>query len=199
MKKAVYFLFILFSIQVNAQNLNAFLYTEKAKELLKQRFENGYVAGTGFSDDITKTINDATSFGQNPSEFRPILGETSFVPSGGQTLHTSAIYAYAIDNVNLANTVADEILAIVNTNNLYTTYWEESNTKRWDADNDLWIQTAKVKKLKDSFYFIKNLQNSLTTIDKITIEDWFKRYKELAEKTFCCAREYMGNYWSYYH
>lgn len=185
MKFIVCFIFI--SAQIFAQSSSLpsneqLIYNNQAKEILKQRFENGYIAGTGFSDDITKTLNDAIVFSQNPGKFRPVLGEIPDVPSGGQTLHTSALYAYAIDDIDLANTVIDEILSIVNTNNLYTTFWNESNTLRWDSENALWIQTAKVKKLKDSYYFIKTLQTSLGENDKIIIENWFTRYKELAEE-----------------
>ncbi|NRD19964.1 T9SS type A sorting domain-containing protein [Winogradskyella eckloniae] len=182
MKIIVIFIFVILSTPIIAQGTSEqLIYNSQAKAILKQRFENGYIAGTGFSDDISKTINDAIDFSQNPGEFRPILGEASYVPSGGQTLHTSALYAYAIDDISLANIVINEILAIVNANDLYTTFWNESNTLRWDTDNALWIQTAKVKKLKDSYYFIKDLQTALDENDKTIIENWFSRYKELAE------------------
>jgi len=63
---------------------------------------------------------------------------------GGQTLHTSAFYAYAIDDITLANAVANEILAIVNTNDFTTPFWNASDTLRWDSDNSMWIQSGKM-------------------------------------------------------
>jgi len=59
---------------------------------LRNRFENGYIAGPGFSDDISKAIDDATIFRANPSEFRPTFGAVNDIINSGQILHTSAVF-----------------------------------------------------------------------------------------------------------
>lgn len=180
----------------NNINNHNYLYTVQAKNILKNRFELGYVAGTGFPDDITKTINNSIIFAENPSEFRPIIGSNPYVPADGQTLHTTAIYAYAVDDIKLANIVAKEILEIVESNDLYTPYWNNSKSYRWDTDNQLWIQTAKVKKIKDSYFFIEKVQTLLTNDDKYLIKSWLNRYANLAYNAIKPRLEmYLGFNW----
>jgi len=181
-----------------------YLFTNQAKALLKERFENGYIAGTGFHDDISEVITNSTTFTANPSEFRPIFGPVVMsqsyngtINNSGHTLHTTAVYAYAIDNMSLANTVASELLAIVKANNLYTTYWNSSNSIRWDnTEEQLWVQASTAKKLKNSYYFIKNLQNVLSGSEKEEIEAWFKRFAELGfDALKSRMASYFGNNW----
>lgn len=158
------------------------LLTRRAKIELKGRFEKGYIAGPGFNDDVTQAISFAEDFLANPGEHRPVFGDTNEeINRKGHSLHTTAIYAYAIDDVEMANAVAKELLAIVNSNDLYSTYWNTSNSIRWDSTNDqLWVQCSKAKKMKDSYDFVRGLQTILTLSEKNKIEAWFKRFAELA-------------------
>ena len=168
---------------LSARNIDPYeglLYNSAAKALLKSRFENGYVAGTGFNDDITKTIADSVTFLANPSQWRPDISDgINETPREGQPLHTTALYAYAIDDVSMANVVATEILGIVGVNDLNTAYWDTTATARWDLAF-FWTRSAKMHKLKDSYYFVKHLQTVLSAADKTAIETWFARYAELA-------------------
>lgn len=182
------------NIDLSSSNL---IYTIDAKVELKRRFENGYITGPGFNDDIKQTIEDTKTFTSNPSEYRPFFGDGSAPHSSGQSLHTTALYAYAIDSVELANIVAEELIGIVNNNNLYTTFWTNSETVRWDSDFNGWIQTAKATKMKDSYNFIKHLQTTLSESEKTQIENWFERFKDLAYKGFKNRIEsFFGSGWT---
>ncbi len=160
-------------------------YNQDARVILKQRFDDSYTAGVGFPDDITNVNNDVTAFTADPDQYRPQMGDSLAVgfgiPSAGQNLHTSAVKAYVDNDEVLANTVCTEILGTVNANDLNTAWWNASSAYRWDADDDLWIQTSKVKKLFDSYNLLVNIQSVLTDAQKTTIETWFERYKTLAE------------------
>ena len=172
----------IYYVLLNSEKVSA--EAESAYKLeLKNRFENGYVTGPGFLDDISKAINDVGVFTANPSEFRPTFGAANNIINRGQILHTTAVYAYAVDDIDVANIVATEILATINNNDLYSQFWADviANNTRWDGgDFNGWIQAAKAKKLKDSYYFIKGLQNTLTASEKESIETWFERFAELA-------------------
>ncbi|MFI1771010.1 hypothetical protein [Thalassobellus citreus] len=172
------------------------LFSDEAKAELKSRFQNGYTAGTGFADDITKIITEKDNFIANPSQYRPTLGSAATVPNNRQWLHTTAAYAYALDDVSIANTIATEILAYVGANDLNTTWWNDSSTYRFDADYSLWIQTADVKKTKHSYNLIKDLATNLTDVDKETIDTWFARYAEITfNATSSRIETYLGVDW----
>ncbi|MFI1772456.1 hypothetical protein [Thalassobellus citreus] len=175
-----------------------YLFTAKAKSVLKQRFENGYIAGVGFEDEISRVIDKASEFLLNPSGDRPVFGESSSISNGGHYLHTTAVYAYAIDDQTLANSVASELLEIVNSNDLYTSYWNNSHTLRWDsAPEALWIQSSKAKKMKDSYNFIKKIQTVLSSTDKTSIEEWFERFAELSFNSISTRIDlFFGGGWS---
>ena len=194
----IHFLPNIYLVLLNSEKLND--EAESAYKLeLKNRFENGYVTGAGFSDDIAKAISDVAVFTANPGEFRPTFGGANNIINRGQILHTTAVYAYAVDDVNVANIVATEILATINNNNLYSQFWLDviADNTRWDGgDFNGWIQAAKAKKLKDSYYFIESLQNSLTTNDKKLIEAWFERFAELAYTSLSTRlSSVFGNDW----
>ncbi|GAL71328.1 hypothetical protein JCM19302_1005 [Jejuia pallidilutea] len=173
-----------------------YMFTYQAKNQLRERFTNGYILGPGFSDDIDKVKEFTSRFLSNPSEYRPKFGESGNLPPRGQYLHTSAIYAYVMDDVTLANAIANEIIETVKNNSLNTAFWNNSNVLRWDTENALWIQTSKIKKLLDSYYFVKYLQTSLTNEDVSTIESWFNRFSDLAYRALKDRLEiYLGNNW----
>ncbi len=182
---------------VNGDN---YLFTDQAKNTLRERFENGYIAGPGFNDDIAHVISTAATFVSDPDQYRPVFGELDFsqswngeINNSGHSLHTTAVYAYAIDDVSIANTVATELLGTVDANDLYTSYWNNSSTLRWDnEDENHWVMSTKAKKMKDSYYFIKNLQTVLTDVNKVTIEAWFQRFAELG---YNALRERMPRYY----
>lgn len=172
-------------------------YNDEAKAVLKDRFENGYVTGTGFDDDISQIISNAATFVNDPDLYRPTFGENPYVPSSGHSLHTSALYAYAIDSVALANVVATELLGIVENNDLYTTWWEDSKTERWDILDSSMIQCSKWKKMMDSYYLVYNLQTVLSISDKETIEAFFERAAYLAYTGFMYRTDntFFGSGW----
>ena len=154
-----------------------YLFTNQAKNELKRRFENGYSTGAGFTDDISRTLANVTIFRANPSISRPTFGENpnNMGTSDRQTLYHSALYAYAIDDVSLANLISTELLATVQANNMNSTFWAgvaNFNTNLVHVSS-YHLQAAEIKKMKDSYYLIKNLQNNLTHANKITIEAWF--------------------------
>lgn len=169
------------TIAISQDVIGNILYTNQAKNVLKERFENGYILGPNFKDDISETILKASDFAANPSAFRPnMTANPEPSNSDGHYFHTTALYAYAIDSVALANVVATELLATVNANNLYTSFWKNSETARWDSDFIGWILAAKVVKYEDSYHFIKDLNTVLSTAEKAAIEDWFERFIYLA-------------------
>lgn len=166
------------------------IYTPSAKIELLRRFTDGYVTGTGFGNDIAKTLTDVTAFLADPDQYRPNLNEDQSVtgiPAEGQSFHTTALHAFATDNVSNANVVATELLAIVNATDLNTTFWNDSGSLRWDdllaADSGsaMWGRTGKFKKLYISYKLIESLQTTLTSTEEAQINTWFQRFKELAE------------------
>ena len=187
-------------VSIYATLFNTDHQAESAYKLeLRNRFENGYIAGPGFSDDISKAIDDAAIFRANPSEVRPTFGAVHDIINSGQILHTSAVFAYAINDIDLANIVAIEILAITETNDLYSQFWRDviTNNIRWDSGAfDGWIQAAKARKLKDSYSFIENTQSTLTTAQKNAVEAWFERFAELAYTSLSTRlNTVFGNDW----
>ncbi len=176
---------------------DSFLFTnENAKGELWSRFTYGYNPGAGFADDIGNTAADVLSFTADPDQYRPVFGASQSMPSNGQNLHTSAFQAYALDDVTLANLIVTEIFGTVNANDLTTTYWTTSGSIRWDATDDLWIQCAKIKKLKDSYDLLKNLQTILGAADKSTIESWFSTFFGYAYAAVKTRTEtYLGADW----
>ncbi|MRX63325.1 Ig-like domain-containing protein [Maribacter luteus] len=172
------------------------LFSAQAKKTLKARFENGYVTGPGFADEITRAINDSEIFLANPSEFRPQFSNVNTIAFEGQNLHTTALYAYAIDNIEMANTVITEILGIVSSNDLNTSFWNNSSSIRWDSDFGGWILCGKAKKMLDSYELLENLQTVLTESEKEEIEIWFSKFAELAYTAVRMRLEgYLGANW----
>ncbi|MFS4482702.1 Ig-like domain-containing protein [Hyunsoonleella sp. 2307UL5-6] len=173
-----------------------YLLTVEAKNQLRERFNNGYVVGSGFSDDISKVKDFVTRFLSNPGEFRPWFGDPEGSPTRGQYLHTSAVYAYVMEDTNLANAVAKEILETVNANSLDTPFWNNSSTVRWDAKFSLWVQTSKIKKTLDSYHFVKYLQTTLSESELSSIETWFNKFSDLAYAALKPRFEfYLGDNW----
>jgi hypothetical protein len=176
-----------------------YLFTLEAKAELKKRFENGYIAGSGFTNDISRALSDASTFLANPSEFRPVFGVENLIYPEGQILHTTALYAYAIDDITIANVVVEEILGTITSNNLATSFWTNTlaSKMRWDGDQfNGWIQSAKAKKLLDSYNLLKNIQTVLKDSDKLTIESWFKEFAEMSYQNFKERVEsYLGANW----
>ena len=157
-----------------------YLYTDDAKKLLKQRFEGNYIAGAGFNDDIAEVKALAVSFAANPSQYRPLFGEFEVIPAQGQDIHSVGLYAGATEDINLVNIVATELLVSVNANNLYTSFWNNSGTYRWDAEYSFWVQLSKAKKMQDTFHFILDDQTVWLDADVAAMEAWFERLAELA-------------------
>ena len=139
--------------------LDNYLITEDARLEIASRIDNGYVAGTGFVDDFQLVKDSLSAFTGDPTRFRPIYGENPIYKKERQILYHTALYAYAKDDFTLSNTIATEILATVNSNDLYTTYLNDL-TDLIDM-NSYMIQLASAKKMKDSYYFIKKLQTVL--------------------------------------
>lgn len=177
-------------------NVHNLLFTAKAKQELKNRFENGYVTGTGFNNDIAQVITQKDNFILNPSEFRPMYGENGTVTNSRQWMHTTAVYAYAMDDVSLANIVASEILATVNANNLDTPFWTTSDTLRWDAEHSLMIQTADIHKMKKSLKLLSNIQTVLTASNIDAVNDFFVTFSNLAYAGISSRINfYLGDTW----
>ena len=180
------------------QAISNTIFTAAAKAELAERFTNGYIAGPGFNDDIDAVKRGMESFLANPSQFRPNFTSLPFsADRGGQTLHTTALYAYAMDDVYVANVVAAELFAIVRENDLHTSYWNDSFTRRWDVDDNLHVISTKFKKMKTSFSLIKNLQSTLNESEKNEIDNWFVRMMHLAFAGFKTRMEnaFLGENW----
>lgn len=174
-------------------NSSTFLFTDQAKAELRRRIENGYSAGSGFLNDFSSISSEVTSFMNDPDQYRAHFGEFEVIPVEGGSLHRSALYAYALDDVNVANAIATEILGTFNDNSLTTNFWlNTAANSHWGNEYSLFVQSAKVKKLKDSYYLIKNLQDVLTTSEKNTIAQWFSDYKDLA---YAWAFERFNTLW----
>ena len=162
-------------------------FTEAARQELQLRIQSGYTLGPGFDDDIQTMFENLSSFTADPSATRPTFGANSSVPNVGQNLHISALYAYALEDVVTANIVAEELLDIINGVDLFDDFYSNSANIRWDNDNGAgnggarWIESAKVKKMYESYEFIEHLQTIYTEFDIAAIEAWFQRFKELAE------------------
>ena len=155
------------------------LFTLRAKNTLKERFEKGYVAGAGFSDDITKTNTSTVLFLANPSQYRPTFGDAGGAPDNDrQAMHLAALKAYAQDDGIIANVVATEILATVNTNSLNTNFWTNTVTGynfRVDTQT-IWIQVLEVKKMMHSLERIEHIQTILSDAELQAIEVWFETF-----------------------
>lgn len=182
------------SLLLPAPNSDSYLFTEQAKTTLKQRFETDYIAGPGFTADFMQIKDGLDDFMANPFRYRPVFGDAPDVSREGRELHMSALYAYALDDVQVANVVATEILATFQSTDLNDDFW--STTPNYSTDNDLFIQTAKIKKLKDSFYLVKDVQAVLLDSESTFITQWFSDYKDLvwewAENRF---QIYWGHDW----
>ncbi len=175
---------------------STYLFTEEAKNTLKSRFETDYVTASGFTSDFKDIKENLDDFLANPSQYRPIFGGSSVILEKGQIVHKAGLYAYAMDDVEVANVVSTELLQTVNSNSLNTPFW--SINHKFSTEYSLFIQTAKVKKLKDTYYLIKNIQNTLTEDNKKTIENWFKDYKDLvANWLIPYTDQYLGTNWEH--
>jgi len=163
------------------------IYTAEAKAELASRFQNGYTSGTGFSNDIALTISQASLFLANPSEYRYDLSENLSIDRRQQRMYTTALHAYALDNVSEANTVVREIHDVVAATDLNSTFWNNSSSYRFDGErsaNDggaMWQRTGVIHQMFESYHFLKNLQTELSGTEENEVETWFQRYKELAE------------------
>ncbi len=188
-------------IKLDKESSELTLFTPKAREVIAERLKNGYSLGVGFADDVARIKRDVAAFKENPSEWRPFFGENDSVPSQGVQMHTSAVYAWALKNETIANIVANELLEIITATNLYDAYWvsaESPVNKRFASDDDLWIQVGKVKKMFDSYGLIKEMQTTLGDGDKLEIENWFKRFKEICENNEkALVDAYFGKGWEY--
>ncbi|MRI00188.1 hypothetical protein GH721_06515 [Kriegella sp. EG-1] len=171
-------------------NNYSYLFTAQAKTILQQRFDNEYVTGPGFTSDFTRIKEALPSFLANPSQYRPVFGSDPNIPSEGEILHMAALYAYAMNHEEVANVVATEILTTLIENKLSDPFW--NTNPNFSAENDLFIQTAKVKKIKDSYYFIKIIQNILTDSEKLLITNWLAEYKDLV---WAWAKPRLEGYW----
>ncbi|WP_158847882.1 Ig-like domain-containing protein [Algibacter sp. L1A34] len=176
------------TVIVSAEIKN-YLFTAEAKKTLKQRFENDYVTGVGFSSDFTLIKNNIPSFLANPTLYRPIYGESPVYQKERQILSHSAMYAYALDNEEVANAVVIEILATIKANDLTTSYYNNINIREMSA---YMIQSSSIKKMKDSYSLTKNVQNVLTDSETVLIDTWFSRYKDILYTWF---RSYTEVYW----
>ncbi|MDV7140216.1 Ig-like domain-containing protein [Maribacter sp. TH_r10] len=164
------------SVTIKAGVDGNYLFTTEAKNILKERFEKGYVTGPGFSDDITRAINGKDSFLSSPSSNRQNFGSKySYISNSiRQNFHYAALYAYATDDIPVANTVMTELLSTVKANSMSESYWDTN--PNFGTDNNLWVQSTEIGKLMDSYHLIENIQTVLSNADKTTIEDWFSDY-----------------------
>jgi len=108
---------------LNKLSRHNYLFTEQAKQTLKQRFAAEYTGGVGFTSDFKRIEDSLLGFLAYPSEHRPEFGASGNIPSDGRVLHMAALYAYAMDDVGVANNVADELLGTINSNDLSDDFW----------------------------------------------------------------------------
>ncbi|MCL5129867.1 Ig-like domain-containing protein [Algibacter sp. L4_22] len=177
------------TVIVSAESKN-YLFTAEAKKTLRDRFTNGYITGVGFTDDFIVIKDNLDSFKEDPTQYRPTYGESPLYYKERQILSHSALYAYALDNVEVANAVASEILATIRANDLNTSYFSGMTDLR--AMNSYMIQTSSIKKMKDSYTLTKHVQDVLTDEEKALINEWFATYKNILYKWF---RSYTETYW----
>ncbi len=174
----------------------SYLFTDQALNTLKERFETDYIAGSGFADDISDVKAMAISFAANPSENRSVFGEFEASPREGQDMHSVGLYAVAIKDVDLVNIVASELLATINDNDLYTAFWNNSGTYRWDAEYSFWVQLSKAKKIHDTFRLILQNQTVWSDSDVLAIQTWFERLADLAYSALSTRfKFYLGTDW----
>ena len=115
---------------------------------------------------------------------------------GRQIIHMVGLYAYAMDDVEIGNAVASELLATVNGNDLEDPFWDIDHN--FSNEFSLFIQTAKVKKLKDSYYLVKGFQTVLSESDELIIEEWFEDYKDVVFRWFDSHTErILGDNWEH--
>ena len=176
------------------ETVSSYLFTTEAKNTLKERFETDYVSGSGFTSDFKHIKDGLSDFLSNPSRYRPEFGIAENIPNDGEIVHMVGLYAYAMDDIDVANVVASELLGIINMNDLKDSFW--NNTHKFSTEYSLFIQTAKAKKLKDTYYLINEIQDVLTQEDKNIIEKWFKDYKDLVLNWFVpYVERYAGFNW----
>ncbi|WP_157961197.1 hypothetical protein [Lutibacter citreus] len=171
-----------------------YLFTEQAKNTLKERFETDYVTGSGFTSDFSHIKDALPDFLTSPDKYRPEFGLNWNITRGGEIIHQAGLYAYAMEDVEIANVVAAELLETINMNDLKDPFWDINHN--FSIHYALMIQTSKVKKLKDTYYLIKGLTDILTENEKNDIETWFKDYKNLVQNWFMSRMDhYLGANW----
>lgn len=171
-----------------------YLFTDQAKNTLKERFETDYVTGSGFTSDFKYIKDGLSGFLSDPGKYRPEFGIAQDIPNKGEIIHMVGLYAYAMDDLETANVVANELLETINMNDLNDPFWDINH--KFSTDYALFIQTAKAKKLKDTYYLVKGLQDVLTESDKNAIENWFKDYKNVVLNWFAdYIDRYFGSNW----
>ncbi len=171
-----------------------YLFTEQARSVLKQRFETDYVTASGFSSDFSHVKSVLPGFLANPSRYRPYFGVSENISEHGELIHMAALYAYAMEDVDVANVIAQELLETCNSSDLNHSFWYGGYN--FSNQYSLFVQTAKAKKLKDSYYLVKGLENVLSQQDHTTIDQWFADYKEHVKNWFVPhAEKYIGTNW----
>ncbi|WP_158974686.1 Ig-like domain-containing protein [Cellulophaga sp. L1A9] len=176
-----------------SDNLN-YLFTDTAKNILKERFESDYTTGTGFTSDFVRAKLGVATFTANPSLGRPTYGQSPNISSERQIIYYAALKAYVFEDVSLANLVATEFLAEVNTNDLSDIWW--STNPNFGVDSDLWLQSASMLKMMKSYHLIKNIQTTLSDTDKSTIETFINKYAAYAKNWVdFYYDQYFGSGW----
>ncbi len=171
-----------------------FLFTEQARNVLKQRFETDYVTGSGFTSDFNHIKGILPEFMGDPSRYRPYFGLAEDISEHGELIHMAALYAYAMEDVEVANAVASELLGTCNSSDLSDSFW--SAGYNFSTEYSLFVQTAKAKKLKDSYYLVKGLQTVLSQQDQNTVQKWFADYKDHVANWFIeYVERYVGTNW----
>jgi hypothetical protein len=181
------------TVVVSAEAKN-YLFTAEAKKTLRDRFTNGYITGAGFSSDFERIKVYLSDFIESPGANRAELGADNNIDRFTEPIHKVALYAYALDDVEIANVVAQELFETVKANDLNDPFWDIDHN--FSVNYGLFIQTAKVKKLKDTYYLIRGVSDVLTETNKNTIETWFEDYKNIVLNWFTSYIEgYVGANW----
>ncbi|NJB35401.1 hypothetical protein [Croceivirga sp. JEA036] len=172
-----------------------YLFTEAAKAEIKRRIEQEYVTGPGFTNDFVTIKENVSTFLQAPDGYRPVFGEFHYMPPNRQYMHHSAVYAWAMEEVNLANHIIKEILSTVSENAFNTSFW--NSKPNFDFEYSLWVQSSEMEKTKNSYYLIKDIQDKYNTEELEVIENWFSDYANLIINYTTKFDNYLGEDWVY--
>ncbi|WP_291866669.1 hypothetical protein [Maribacter sp.] len=194
MKKILIAIAFLLVCTAHAQS---FYMTDAALTEIANRYDNGYITGTGFADDyarintvisafdVDNTANRFSNF-HKLQETVPNQYDTSYTIAeifamepdrAGEDMHIKGIISKAKNDVVGMDAVMAEIKWLTS-----QAEFDFTNTTRWNNGvrigvNPFFITTSKFNKLIDTYFLIKSDVTNLSTLEESAITTFFQNYR----------------------